>query len=333
MPDDVKDAVAAATAELNAATGDNATDDTTPATSEPAKADPAPKSDPAPKDDKPAPAPKAEAKVAAKIEAAASEEEVFTPTAEELALIDKSPELKKVYRSMQRGLTQKTTALANTRKDLEEQAKIVNWIQQDPENALRSLAQAAGVKLGDEVVPAKATTEEKIADSLEAKWAKTVGTEAAALLRPLFEETAQALLEERLGPLEQDAERARRDANASAAQSDIRGFGASVVEAGEEWNDEIQGEMAKLASVVDPAEEATLPEYLATLYDSVIAKRNRARVARANLERLRKARTEDEPNTSARPSPATEEKVTIEMSDNDAIALAVRQARQHFASR
>jgi len=315
----ISSAVASSTAEVEAA--DSAPETTTPDTT------------PAAKPEAAASAAKPEAKAAPAEKPAAAappeEDEVFTPTAEELALIDKSPELKKVYRSMQRGLTQKAQSLADMRKALEQKANIVDWIQADPAAAIKAISEYTGVNLSKPTP----TTEAKVADSLETKWAEVVGEDAAKLLRPLFEDTARAILEKEVAPYKAQTEALAKTAAERGVAASVREFGASIAERGDEWADDIQGEMAALAERIEPGKDTPIGEYLDVLYDKVMAGRMRSKSARANLERLRKVRTEVEPSNAGRPAPASEERITNDMSDKDAVAIAVRMAKQSMGVR
>jgi hypothetical protein len=325
MPDDlnaaISSAVASSTAEVeggsDAATTPEPTATTPAATEKSAPAAPAAEKPAAPAAGKPAAV------------APPDEDEVFTPTAEELATIDKNPELKKVYRSMQRGLTQKTQSLADMRKALEQKANIVDWIRQDPASALKAISEYTGVNLAKPTP----TTEAKVADSLEAKWAEVVGADAATLLRPLFEDTARAILEKEVAPYKAQTEALARTAAERGVAASVREFGATVSERGDEWADDIQGEMAQLAQRIEPGPDTPINEYLDVLYDKVMAGRMRSKSARANLERLRKVRTETEPSNAGRPTPAAEERITSDMNDKDAVAVAVRMARQSLGMR
>jgi hypothetical protein len=317
---DIASAVASSTAEVEGAAAPSTTPEhttTTPAAPEkPAVSAPAAEKPAAPATEKPAAAPP-------------DEDEVFTPTAEELATIDRNPELKKVYRSMQRGLTQKAQSLAGMRKALEQKANIVDWIRAEPAAALKAISEYTGVNLA---TPAP-STEAKVADSLEAKWAETVGADAAKLLRPLFEDTARAILEKEVAPYKAQTEALAKTAAARGIAASVREFGATIAERGDEWADDIQGEMAQLAQRIEPGPDTPINEYLDVLYDKVMAGRMRSKSARANLERLRKIRTETEPSNAGRPTPAAEERITTDMSDKDAVAVAVRMARQSLGMR
>jgi len=267
-----------------------------------------------------------------------ADEEFWNPTAEELALIDKSPELKKVYRSMQRGLTQKATTLAEQRREAEEfkksvseRVKIADWIQAEPEKALRAIAAATGLTVSE--VKQEMAAPPTPGDPLMEKWTKAVGPDAANILRPLIEETAQYLLEKSIGPVREQSEALAKVQAERAMGASIREFGTTITARGEEWDDEIQTEMAQLATTVEPGPKATVSTFLDTLYDTVARRRERSRTARSNLDRLRRVQSTQEPTTTARPAPTTPQRVTLDMSDKDAVALAVRQAQEEMGIR
>ena len=317
-------------ADLNAAISSAVTEAHTEVTGEAPVIKDAPTPEPEKTPEKPAEVkPSVEVKPEPEAKPEPDEDEVFTPTAEELAIIDKNPELKKVYRSMQKGLTQKTQKLAEIRKQNEEKTKLADWIQGDPDNAVRAIAASRGITLTE----AKVEAETKVVDALETQWTDTVGAEAAALLRPLFEQTAKAMLEQTIGPLKQQTEELQKAAAVRGIAASTREFGASVVERGEEWDEDIQKEMAELSETVQPGDETLINDYLATLYDTVSARRMRTKNARANLERLRRVRNEQEPTSSVRPVPKGAERVTVDMSEKDAVALASRLAMDELGIR
>ena len=100
------------------------------------------------------------------------EEEPLGLTADDLAAINADAKLLKAYKSMQRGLTKKTTGLAETRKSLETRAAIADWIQNDPDAAIRAIAAARGVKLAEAVEGAdsKKEAQKEVVDALETEW-------------------------------------------------------------------------------------------------------------------------------------------------------------------
>lgn len=277
--------------------------------------------------------------------AADEEEEFFNPTAEELDEIQKSPALQKVYKSMQRGFTKRTTELKSLRTEAQEALKVAEFIQANPLQAARNLAKATGLTIAEakEVVAdasgGKQTTAGQIkavAEGLEERWSKTVSPEAAKVLRPLFEETAKTIVEQMVGPLvqriDQAAERTDSLENAAATRSigaAVKGFGATVIEAGNEWDDDIQGEMAELMNKVQPAENTSIEDFLESLYTQVMYNRSKATTQRQRLERLKRIKATSEPTSTARAGEARGKKeITADMSDKDAIALAVQAATE-----
>ena len=143
----------------------------------------------------------------------------------------------------------------------------------------------------------------------------------------------KAMLEQTIGPLKQQTEELQKAAAVRGIAASTREFGASVVERGEEWDEDIQKEMAELSETVQPGDETLINDYLATLYDTVSARRMRTKNARANLERLRRVRNEQEPTSSVRPVPKGAERVTVDMSEKDAVALASRLAMDELGIR
>jgi vacuolar-type H+-ATPase subunit H len=261
-----------------------------------------------------------------------ADEEVFTPTAEELALIDKSPELKKVYRSMQRGLTQKSQKLAADRKAHQEEVEIATWIRLNPKDAAKAMAQATGLTVSEAstvVAAAKAETAQTL-DELTEEWNKAVGPEPAKILRALVEKTAERIAEKKIEPYKGQAEQLMRDANNRGISASMREFGASIVEAGGDFSDEIQAEMSEIADLIDPKEDTTINDYLATLHDVALTRMNRKAVAKESLRRLRGIRSEAEPASTTRPAPKAEPSITNSMSDREAVALAVKMAENEM---
>lgn len=324
MPDDV---FAAAVVEATSEVSGDPTPDTAPepdkptsdSTPEPEPESPTAEAKPSAPAKDPAPTPTADA----------DDIDFINPTAEDLAAIEASPQLQRVYKSMQRGLTKKSQELAAARKTLQQESEVVNWIRNDPEAAIRSIARATGVTLEE----AQAQVEEKLGDDLEAKWAKTVGPEAAQLLRPLIEETIKSVMGPELQPLKTTTEMAHRAAVERGISASVREFGAQMAERGEEWDDDIQADMARIADTLEPGKDTTLPDYISNLYDAAIARRMRTKSARATRDRLLRVRAEAEPNATVRPAPKSDEKITLDMSDKDAVAIAVRQAKQGLGLR
>lgn len=115
--------------------------------------------------------------------------ELLTP--EELAEVKKIPALAKLHKSLNRAWTQKTQALAQERKALEDKRVLLDALESDPAGAVKLLAERYNVKLGEPTngQPATATVQTKLAE--------LVGPEAAQALLPVFNE----LVGEALKPL------------------------------------------------------------------------------------------------------------------------------------
>ena len=315
----VSGAVAEAKTELGGTTAAPEPEVTAPETVADPTPDPTPKPEPTP----------------AKVEEPEPEEEFFNPTAAELALIEQSPELKKAYRALRKGFTEKTTALAKERKELKERADIADWVQQNPEKAARRLAELSGLSIAEaraEVREAKDTIAEAT-DDLTKLWKEKVGDDAAPILRPLIEQTAQAVAEKLIAPFRAQTEELTTAAQRRGIAASVSEFGATVIQQGGEWSEEIQTEMAELSNKISPAKDATVEEYLGALHDIITTRHARSQTTRANLTRLRRIRDEAEPVNPSRPSPKSEEAITHDMSDKDAVAIAVRQARREAVGR
>jgi len=281
--------------------------------------------------------PEAEPEAEPAAEAEAAEEQEDDPlaehlTAQDLEAINSNPELQKAYKSMQRGLTKKATELSTRSKDLETKAGVADWVQNNPRKALEILAASEGIKLPD-AIEAKAE-ETAISDTVAtvmAKWEKQLGPEAANILGPLVRETAETiatnLVRQQLGPIQQKFESRERESGINTLRTAVSRFGAAVQERGDEWNDAIVQEMADEMNVVSPAEGTNTEQFLDSIYDRVLMRRSRANAKRTQLKRLRAAKTSAEPTTTVRPSTEEDEEITDEMSDRDAIRIAVRRAQ------
>ena len=265
------------------------------------------------------------------------DDEPLVPSAADLEAINANPALLKVYKSMQRGLTQKTTKLANERKTLAERAKVADWIQANPDNAIRALAQARGLTIAEAKAEVKAAKAEAV-DDLTAEYEKVLGKDAAAVLRPLIEKTAAAIAEKQLAPIAERADGLSKAAAERGLAAAVREFEATVIARGEEFPDDVQEEMAALMDTVSPAEhedengnivQASVDEYLSALYDMVQARRSRKGAIQAQLKRLKETKEAGtEPSTTGTKPPADEDKVPLGLSDNDAVARAVAIAEK-----
>jgi hypothetical protein len=321
VSDDVKAAVAEATSEVGSGA---VVEDSKPAAAVEAKTEDA-KVDNSVEDDDDA--------VDAKAEDSDSDpaRELFENlTADDLAAIEKDPVLRKAYKSMLRGFRDKTTTLANERKTLGERAKLAESIIADPDTSLRALAAIRGIKLVDEPKAPEVKSEMDVA---YAKLEETLGPEGANILRPVFEAVVNTAVETRVGPIERRAAELEKKHLADSITSGLRSFKAEVKSRGDEWSDDIEADMAKLVGKVTPAEGVELNEYLDLLHSKAVLDRQRKGAVKAKIARLRTASEPKEPTVGVRPTTDAPARITSDMSDSDAIALAVQMARNEVAGR
>lgn len=338
---DLDSAIAAAVSSAEAEAGGSAGD--TPADTGSGQAVVPDSGTVAPSPDTPAATPAVTAKPAAATPAATDEpdpDESLVPSAADLERINANPDLLKVYKSMQRGLTQKTQKLATDRKSMEERANVADWIQKDPDNAIRALAQARGLTIAEAKREAATAVETQVVDDLTAKWEKTLGKDAAIQLRPLIEETAAAVAKQLLGPTAERAEALSKAAAERGLSAAVREFEAGVVARGETFPDDVQDEMAALMDTVSPTEredengnivQAPVDEYLAALHDMVMARRSRKGAIKAQLTRIKEAAAAGiEPSTTGSRAPGNDDVVPLGLTENEMVERAVSIATRRM---
>jgi hypothetical protein len=261
--------------------------------------------------------------------------ETFGATADELEAINNDPRLLKVYKSLQRGFTKKTTEISNERKELRSKAEVADWIRSDPDKAIRALAQARGITIAEAKQEARAEVTDQL-DELTSQWTKTFGPEVARAMRPVIEATAaaqaKALIEAQLGPVAAATRSLTEAATDRGLSAAIREFGATVSERGEDWDDDVQADMAAVMGRVAPGVDENgqpipVDEYLDNVHGIVMAQRARKDSLKTQIQRLKAAR-ESEPNSASVSTPERPgDRVTVDMDDNQAVALAVKLAR------
>ena len=284
------------------------------------KAEPTPEPKVEPKAE-PAAEPAAEAKPDVKAEAK-TEENPLNLTKEDLEAIEADPLLRKAYKTVLRGFTSKTTELAKERKQHEEDLNLLQWFRNDPDNALKALARARGFDLG----PPKGEAA-KVVDKIQEKMDKTFGPEGAKALRPIFEDLVQTMVDERIKPAAERVDQLEHIATETGVENVVQTFIAELATGDEEYNEEIQSEMAKLAVRLRKANDVPLKDHLRSLYNSVMHEREQKSRVSADLKRLQEARKKTEPIAGVRPTSPVERKMTADMTLNEKVALAVEMAR------
>jgi uridine kinase len=260
-------------------------------------------------------------------------ENEFKLSAEDLKTINDSEELKRAYKSLQRGATEKFTSASEKAKAAEEAIKMIDYIRANPDKSLEEMAEARGFIIAkkDAKEAAKTEVESVTSDTVEAlmeKYSKELGPESTKLLFPFMKEVAEQIVKQNLQPISERTTELQIAAKQRGISAAVHEFGASVKEQGEDWNDEIISDMAAMMDKIVPGDQTSMPEYLSTLYNSVTAQRSRTAAVRAQLTRLKKAEAEAEPTHAVRPAPKEEQSVTTDMSERDAIALATALAEK-----
>lgn len=217
-------------------------DDTTPAateTPEPATAEPT--------GDSPAATP----------EAAPEPEPPKAPDADDVEkfISDKdleglSPE--EMRRKMQAAYTQKTQRLAEGRK-------LLQALEQDPINTVRTLAKLANLPLVDPSTQTKAEQKET-RDELEQKLTDALGEESAKAVLPLVREITEGIVNDKLTPIQQhvDLEQARR------AEVETNQVLEKFTEKRPDWKQH-EAKMMEIAAYVVPRNLSEV-EYMDKLY-------------------------------------------------------------------
>ena len=277
--------------------------------------------------------PDAEEEAASEAPAEDDDEPLLNPTAEELAAIEADPKLQKVYKSLQRGLTKKATEFKKAVKELQSKSEVADWIAANPDAAAQAIAEARGFKLTKAEV---AEVKNEVVDALEKEYSETLGDEGAKLLRPLMEKTAKAItqqiLKNEIEPLKAQAAQVERAAQERGIAAAVSTFESKVRAEGGEWDDDLQAEMAARINRLEPGKDVSIDDYLSDIYDATVSARMRLKSAKTTRDRLRRIAAESEPVAPARTPAAKAERVTTDMKDKDAIALAVKIARQESAA-
>jgi hypothetical protein len=263
-------------------------------------------------------------------------------TPEELDAINKDPNLKKVYRSMVRGFTEKTSDFAGKRKELEAAMDAVTAIRADPKKAAMALAAATGGKITYDdgtapAVPANAApvvTEKAAVVKATELLTEKLGKEAADALGPVLIEAVKILAGEELSPIKQAMAIQDENAGKIALKSAVGEFGASIAASGLEWDETVEQEMAELVGQVIPGKDMPLPKFLKVLHNTVMANRAEKSTTGRVLVRLRTAAETKEPVQPARTAPtAPVGAITAGMDNKTATALAIESARRELGVR
>lgn len=222
-----------------------------------------------------------------KVEQVATEEDDdlnFTVTKEELEAIKKDPVLSKLYKSMQRGATQKYQQIASQRRILDE-------YQRDPEGFTRRLAQYHGLQLA---TPPPPTPAGEAVDEVMQEMEGLFGPEAARALKPVFEKLVGNVLQREITPIKEQQEVMRMVGAAKQAEALTGTFRAKHPDV----TPDIEAKMVELGQRFQPADSMDPVEYLESLYLLATAGKVKAETSKQVVERMRKAAESVEPRKS-----------------------------------
>lgn len=170
-----------------------------------------------------------------------------------------------------RGFREKTAATEAQRKQAEQALAAAEALRNHPQQAVRALANHLGVRV-DERTSLQRT---------HAKMVQKIGRDAADILAPLLVDAAEAIAEERVGPVRQHLAAQEKAAYSAALQDRVTKFANQVRAAGGEFSREIEAEMTALMDTVRPGTHSTMEEYLEILHNKVMAARGRSGARRA----------------------------------------------------
>lgn len=246
-------------------------------------------------------------------------EESFRLSPEELAAVKADPTLGKLYKSLLRGSTQKYQEIAADRKFLEA-------VREDPRGVIEMAAQQLGLQLVDPQTQQAATQQQAMVDTVMPRLEGLFGKEAAAALRPVFNDMISQAIKQEIQPLAAETQEFRAHQINEQASSIANSFREKF-----DVTPDVEEQMMELTMSVQPSPNATPEQFLEFLHTVVTAKQAPAAAAKEMAKRVQKARNSAEPVRGAAPSkPASENRVKPGMSLDDAFNAAWKQAQEEL---
>ena len=182
----------------------------------------------------------------------------------------------KLRKELQAAFTRKTQSLAEVRRDLESKKRLLDELENEPEETVRALAKQLGIDLGKVAGPTPA--EVAPADSPFVKILKThLGPELEGLadrLAPAITEIAQSIAAKEVQPM-RVAELQRE------VQSDLAAFNKDHPD----WKT-YEKEIVSLSYKILPGEKMGPSEYLGTLYKLATSDKKVAETVKKTTERI-----------------------------------------------
>lgn len=255
----------------------------------------------------------------------ASDEDLLV-TKEELAEIKKNPALNKLYRSLNKGWTQKTQTLAEERRSSQQALQLVEALRTNPQATLQELARFAGV----EVSKPKEQTQAQV-DALNQLFGPDLGPQIATAVKTLVDQETSGIRQ----VAEQTAEQSRIASATAVLTAFEEAHPDLKTEIGLNSKGEpitIQSRMRELSAEWAPAQQMDPTRYLDRLYkmakQDLESKQTEAQVARKLTDRINQsARASESPSGAAPPKQVAHSYPTGKGALRAAFAMAMRGER------
>ena len=221
-------------------------------------------------------------KVADQPEESTEEEIDALLTPEEVAALPKKE--RSLYEKAQKNYTLKTQALAAERKEMEQWKTLIDALQNDPDSAIRQLAERRGLKFAEKPVEQDNTP---IPDELK-------------FLEPIFaarEKAIEAKLEAKYGPLKEQVDSITSQAIAAETESSLAQFEAK----NPGWK-KYETRMLEIGQEFMPAKPMSDMKYMETLLTLAKINDTEAEKTKKVVEKINKAVASAEPNISGVPT-------------------------------
>ncbi len=235
---------------------------------------------------------------------------------------------RKLYEKAQKVFTQKTQKIAaerkeyeNFRKTFDEWKPLIDAFTNDPDSAIKQIAERRGLKFAPQDTPIPEQAKETVAQ-LPEEW---------QFLKPVFDTLAQRVREETLREVRGEIEpiRAAQDmaiSNAVAAEtkSTLEAFSAKYPG----WQ-KLEPKMLELGAKFMPAEGAMTDfEYMETLYKLVNEPQTNADQTRRVIDKINKVVENSEPITNGTPEARVEHIMPNDVTPRNRLRKAAEAARQ-----
>jgi hypothetical protein len=238
-------------------------------------------------------------------------------TPQELAEIKASPAMSKLYKSLNKGYTQKYQQIAADRQFLEQ-------VRANPKAVLLAAAQNMGLKVID---PEEAGTQahtEAVVDQTMESMVQLFGPDLAPAVEPVMRRMIQQIVDSQVAPLRQTQEALQQQSYQKQAEAYAGTFRARH----SDLTPEVEAKMLEIGKTIYPNEGITPDQYLETLYTIATASGQAQKVAKVAAERIKAAQSGAEPRRGAAPVKTGGKQITKDMSLDQAFDLAWQQASE-----